>query len=344
MNFFNKVPSSFYKLLASITFLLVLIGVIRIFSYSTTPVTDDEKYGEYFREKYKIFSVNIPNDLNFSGEQVPLQDFEVRERIDREFLINTYWQSQTLLLAKRANRWFPVITPILKRNGIPEDFKYLMAVESGFTHGVSTKGAAGFWQFIPSTAEAYGLLINDEIDERYHVEKSTQAACRFLNESFKQFKNWTIVAASYNLGTNGMQRQLDKQKVSSYYDLLLNEETGRYIFRVLALKEILSRPDHYGFVVRKKDLYPSVPSTEITVDSTICDLTLFAEQQGLNYKLLKYFNPWLRSDKLTNPDAKKFRIRIPHKSVKNYDALMKLADEEVKAPALIEADTTSTVK
>lgn len=323
---FNRRPGRFIKLLISLATFLMLIGMLRIFSFAEKRTADDELYDKYFRDHYRIYAVNVPHDLNFAGEPVPMEDFEVRERLDREFLVNTYWQSQTLLLIKRSNRWLPQISRILKQNGIPDDFKYLAVAESGFQHNVSSKGAAGFWQFIPSTAEAYGLLINDEVDERYHFEKSTEAACRMFREAYQKFGNWTLVAASFNLGTNGLQRQIEKQKVNSYYDLLLNEETGRYVFRVLALKEILSNPNRYGFLVRKKDLYPPLPGKTVVVDSTISNLTQFAEQHQTNYKMLKVFNPWLRSDKLSNPDKRKFRIHIPNESVKNYKELIKEAE------------------
>lgn len=335
----QKVPGTVWKVMISMTFLFGTLGIVRLFNYSANSETNDDLYQKYFTNSYKVFSVNIPSDLNFAGEPVPLQDFEVRERIDREFLVNTYWQSQTLLLAKRANRWFPVITPILKRNGIPDDFKYLAVVESGFTHNVSGRGAAGFWQFIPSTAQAFGLVVNDEIDERYHVEKSTEAACQLLKEAHKTLGNWTLAAASFNIGINGLQRQLERQKASSYYDLVLNEETSRYVFRVLAMKEILGNPRRYGFIYRKKDLYPPLPSQNITVDTSITNLASFAEQVGINYKLLKYFNPWLRSDVLNNPDGKKYSIKIPHSSVKNYDALMKMAELEMSNPAIPVSDS-----
>ena len=318
-----------------------MLGIVRIFNFSAKLQTNDDLYQKYFTDSYKVFAVNIPADLNFAGEQVPLQDFEVRERIDREFLVNTYWQSQTLLLAKRSNRWFPVITPILKRNGIPEDFKYLAVVESGFMHGVSGKGAAGFWQFIPSTAQAFGLTVNDEIDERYHVEKSTEAACQLFKDAYQSLHNWTLVAASFNIGLNGIQRQMIRQKTNNYYDLLLNEETSRYIFRVLAMKEILGNPRRYGFIYRKKDLYPPIPSQTIHVDTSITDLAGFAEQVGINYKLLKYFNPWLRIDALNNPEGKKYALKIPHKSVTNYDALMRMADAEMAPAAIPVSDTLS---
>jgi hypothetical protein len=330
----KRLPGSFYKLLLAFTFLLVCLGVIRIFSFSSNKSDDDELYKKYFKNNYRIFSVNIPNDLNFCNEQVPIQDFEVRERIDREFLVNTYWQSQTLLFAKRANRWFPVIVPILKRYGVPEDFKYLALVESGFTLNVSPKGAAGFWQLIPGTAQSYGLVVNDEIDERYHLEKSTEAACKLLKEAHAQFKNWTLAAAAYNIGINGLARQLERQQATSYYDLLLNEETARYVFRILALKEILSNPREYGFIFRKKDLYPPIPTKTIQVDSSISNLANFAEQVGLNYKLLKYFNPWLRTEQLSNSEKLKYTLKLPLGSVKNYEDLIDSPENEKSLPAI----------
>lgn len=306
--------------------IFISLGVIRLFSFYTGIDSDDKQYEKYFQDHYRIYSVNIPHDLNFAGEEVPLEDFEVRERIDREFLVNTYFQSQTVLLAKRSNRWLPIIARILKKNGIPDDFKFLAVAESGFLHNTSPKGAAGFWQFIPSTAQAYGLIMNDEIDERYNPEKATEAACRFFKEAYAQFGNWTLTAASFNLGTNGMQKQIDRQNVKSYYDLHLNEETSRYIFRVLALKEILTNPQNYGFVLRKKDLYPPLPGSFQKVDSSITNLAAFAQSKGTSFKMLKYYNPWLRSDKLTLTDAKPFFLRIPHANVQNYELLLREAE------------------
>lgn len=327
-------PSAGWKILISLVFLFSLLGINRLFNYSARIETNDDLYQKYFNDNYKIFAVNIPADLNFAGEPVPLQDFEVRERIDREFLVNTYWQSSTLLLAKRANRWFPIITPILKRNGIPEDFKYLAVVESGFLHGVSSRGAAGYWQFIPGTAEAYGLRVDDAIDERYHVEKSTEAACKFFKEAYKNLQNWTLVAAAYNMGLTGVQRQLTRQQVKSYYDLLLNDETARYVFRVLAMKEILGNPRQYGFVFRKKDLYPQIPVKKVEVDTSIKNLPAYAEQLGLNYKLLKYFNPWIRTDELILKSGEKFILSIPDESVKDYNLLMRMADAEMPSSGI----------
>lgn len=323
---FVKIPGGFFKAIASLLLLLVVLGILRLFTFSGKVGSEDDLYQKYFKDHYRIYAVNIPHDLNFCGEAAPVEDFEVRERLDREFLVNTYWQSQTLLLIKRSNRWLPTISRILKKNGIPDDFKYLAVVESGFQLNVSPKGAAGFWQFIPSTAEAYGLVINDEIDERYHFEKATEAACKFFKESYKTFGNWTLVAASFNLGVTGMQKQLERQKVKSYYDLLLNEETGRYVFRVLAMKEILSNPDRYGFVLRKKDLYPSLPGKIMVVDTGITSLPAFAQSLGTNYKMLKYYNPWLKTDKLSNPEKRKYSLLIPSENAQNYKALVKEAE------------------
>jgi hypothetical protein len=299
--------------------IVLLAMVIELFSFSFSDKTMDNEYQQFFNKSYKVMSVLIPHNLNFAGERVPITDFSVHEAADREFSINTYWQSQTLLIEKRANRWFPIIEPILKKNNVPEDFKYIALVESQLTNVVSPQGATGFWQMIPATAKNYGLEINDEVDERYNVAKATQAACNYFNEAYKQFNNWTLVAASYNLGMTGVQAQLDKQKVKSYYDLLLTDETARYVFRILAMKSIITNPKSYGFTLRKKDLYPVIPTKKITVDSTIHNLADFALSQKINYKILKLFNPWLRNNALTNADKKKYEIEIPKNGVMVYD-------------------------
>lgn len=281
----------------------------------------DGQYIRDFKKGYRVFNIDIPHDLNFAGEQVPLNNFEVRENVDREFMINTYWQSQSILFLKRSNRWFKVIEPILKRNNIPDDFKYLAIIESGLTNATSKANAVGFWQFIDATARENGLQVDEEVDERYDVEKATQAACNYFNNAYEKYHNWTMVAAAYNMGTNGLNKQVDLQKVTNYYDLLLNSETSRYVFRILAAKEIMMHPKRYGFFVRKKDLYPVIPSKNIAVDSTITNLVDFAFKQELNYKILKVFNPWLRKNTLTNPDRKKYTIKLPVKGFENYDTL-----------------------
>jgi membrane-bound lytic murein transglycosylase D len=298
---------------------ILFLSFMKIFSYSLSDTGSDSDYDDYFNASYKVFSIHIPQNINFAGEKVPIKDFTVREAIEKELIINTYWQSQSLLLHKRANRWFPVIEPILKENGIPDDFKYISLIESQLTNVVSPQGAAGFWQIVAPTGRQYGLEITDEVDERYDVVKSTQAACKYFKDAHKQFKNWTLVAASYNRGMGGIQSAMNKQKAGSYYDLMLTEETARYVYKLLSMKEIISRPKVYGYLLRKKDLYPPVATKKIKIDTTINDLAAFAISQKINYKILKTFNPWLLDYKLTNPDKRKYIIEIPKTTVNIYD-------------------------
>lgn len=320
--FFNKVLpfiKSTKKYFIAVGCVILLISLFKVFTYSFSDNLSDAAYDDYFKASYKVFSVRIPKNLNFSGEEVPTMDFSVHEAMERELIINTYWQSQSLLLQKRANRWFPIIEPILKKNNIPDDFKYIALVESQLSNVVSPQGATGFWQIIESTGINYGLEITSEVDERYNVVKATEAACKYFNEAFKNFNNWTLVAASYNLGMGGVQAQMDKQKVKSYYDLALTDETARYVYRIIAMKEIISRPNVYGFTLRKKDLYPPLVTKKITVDSTINDIANFALQQKVNYKILKLFNPWLRTNTLKNDQKKKYTLEIPKGSMNIYD-------------------------
>ena len=262
-------------------------------------------------DAYSIVALPMPENLEFAGEKVPLEDPDVYERMDRELLVNTYWQSNALLLMKRANKYFPIIEPILKKNGIPEDFKYLAVIESGLTQAVSPARAVGFWQILEGTGKEYGMEINGNVDERYHIEKSTQVASDYLKKAKARFGDWTLAAASYNAGQYGVDKQLDRQKVSNYYDLLLGEETGRYIFRILALKEIMTHPEKYGFDISEDDLYSFIPTKKVKVDTVVNDFPDFAEKFGLNYKTLKIHNPWLRDDHLKNASKKLYYIDIP---------------------------------
>ncbi len=332
------------KYLFGVGAVLALLSIVKLFNYSLSDNLSDSDYEDYFNANYKVFSIRIPKNLNFAGEKVPITDFSVREAMERELVVNTYWQSQSLLLHKRANRWFPVIEPILKKNNIPEDFKYIALIESQLTNVVSPQGATGFWQFIESTATGYGMEINEEVDERYHVEKSTEAACKYFKEAYKIFNNWTLVAASYNLGMGGIQGQLNKQKVGNYYDLLLNEETARYVYRILAMKEIIGRPKVYGYMLRKKDLYPFIPTKKITVDSAIHDLADFAISQNINYKVLKLFNPWLRANSLSNADKKKYVIEIPKNGVQIYDMDGNYEDSDTTATDTSKFITASSIE
>ena len=272
---------------------------------------ENEAYIKHVNERYRIFSLPLPEKADFCGELAPLEQWDVAEKFDREMLVNTYWHSNTLLSIKRAYRWFPVIEPILKEQGIPDDFKYLALIESGFINATSPSGAVGFWQFLPETATQYGLEVNDEVDERYHVEKSTRAACAYFKDAYARFGSWSLVAASYNMGMGGVQKQADRQGSKDYYQLLLNEETARYVFRILAIKELMNNADKYGFVVRPTDLYTPLNSKTITLSQGVEDFAAYAQQNGINYKTLKLYNPWLRQSYLKNKSNKIYEIKIP---------------------------------
>lgn len=298
-----------------LTTALLMVAVIlgpQLFILSSDNVkSEDKTFQEKFNEDYRVYSLNIPEDLAFCAENVPVFDQDVRERLDRELLVNTYWQSNSMLYHKRASKWFPIIEPILKENGVPEDFKYLALVESGLTNVVSPAGAAGFWQLMKATGQEYGLEVNDEVDERYDVRKSTAAACKYLNEAHDKYGSWTLAAASYNMGMNGVDKQLKRQNAKSYYDLLLNDETSRYVFRILAAKEIIEHPTKYGFHYRLKDLYMPHETYTVKLDTAVKDLTDFAAKHKINYKILKIFNPWLRQSYLTNKSRKRYDIVLP---------------------------------
>lgn len=262
-------------------------------------------------KSYAVYALDIPKELSFAGEAVPMVDSEVFERVDREFLVNTYWQSNGLLLFKRANKYFPVIEPILKKNNIPDDFKYLAVIESGLQNVTSPAGAKGFWQIMRATGKELGLEVNSNIDERYHLEKATEAACVYLQRAKNKFGSWTLAASAYNAGNGKISKELDKQGVDNYYDLLLTSETARYVPRLIALKYILSNPETYGYHFDETHLYQPIETRSIIVDSTLNNLSSFAQDQGINYKQLKRHNPWLRQTTLNNTSRKKYEIKIP---------------------------------
>lgn len=253
----------------------------------------------------------MPAEINFAGEKAPLQIADVRERLDRELLVNANLHATTLLILKRANRAFPVIEPILKKYGVPDDFKYLAVIESGLVNVVSPAGARGVWQFMPDTGKEKGLEINEVVDERYHLEKSTEAACKYLLDAKNKFGSWTLAAASYNGGVGGVNKQITFQGVTDYYDLLLTEETSRYVFRILALKEIMQNPTKYNFNLKPADLYPVIPTKKVEVTASVPDLATFAKDNGINYKVLKIHNPWLRDRKLDVAAGKSYTLEIP---------------------------------
>lgn len=269
--------------------------------------------GVVFLSSSKNETEKFPTKIDFCGEEAPLHIPDVHDRLDRELVVNQYMHGSTILIIKRANRFFPIIEPILAKNNVPDDFKYLAVIESSLTNATSPSGAKGFWQFMPQTAKEKGMEVNDIVDERYHLEKSTQMACEYLIKAKEKFGSWTMAAASYNGGVNGLQKAVDQQMETNYYDLLLTDETFRYVFRILALKEIMQNKAAYGFNLTTEELYQPLKSKKIEVDSSITDLAKFAKNQGINYKELKLFNPWLRDKKLDNPTKKKYVLEIPIK-------------------------------
>ncbi|CAI8312769.1 MAG: Membrane-bound lytic murein transglycosylase D [Flavobacterium sp. SCGC AAA160-P02] len=297
----------------SIRFLSILsISILSILFFNAEYISVKE-IDKNTADTYNIKALKIPSNLTFSGEKVPTNRDDVKERMDRELLVNTYWQSNGLLLIKRAHKYFPVIEPLLEKYGIPNDFKYLAVAESGLQNNTSSAGASGFWQFLKSSAREYGLEVNSNVDERYNLEKATKVAADYLKKSKDRFGSWTLAAAAYNAGNSRIAKNLQKQQVDNYYDLLLNTETSRYIFRIVALKEVLSNPKKYGFEFQDEDLYRLAKTKVVTVDTVITNIASFAKGFNINYKELKLYNPWLRENKLNNKSRKLYEIKIPIK-------------------------------
>jgi membrane-bound lytic murein transglycosylase D len=291
---------------------ILLVGIICFGSglFIKGSLRYDDKQQQLIEQNIRSYSLPIPESVTFAGQKISLKEFDVRERFDRELLTNVYWQSQTILLLKRANRFFPTIESILKEQGMPDDLKYVALIESGLLNVNSPVGASGFWQFMDKTGKQYGLTINTEVDERYHLEKATYAACKYFKESYAVFNDWGLVAASYNMGIEGLRRQLKNQSGSSYYDLFLNTETSRYVFRILAMKEIAEKPQQYGFYIAKNHLYDPIPTMNLSVNYSIPDLAAWAIQFKTNYKTVKLLNPWLRSNTLTLKEGESVEITL----------------------------------
>ena len=252
----------------------------------------------------------VPMDLQFAGEQVPLDHPDVYERMDRELLVNTFWHSNSILMLKRAEKYFPIIEPILVSHGIPDDFKYLAVIESGLINATSPAGAKGFWQLMRATAREYGLEVNPNVDERLHLELSTNVACTYLKKAYDKFGSWTLSAAAYNAGRSRVARYLDYQQADNYYDLLFGEETGRYVFRILAAKLLFENPEVYGFDLSNQQKYTPQDIRLVDVDTAIVSLANFAEGFGMNYKELKLLNPWLLEPHLNNKSRKPYKIAV----------------------------------
>jgi membrane-bound lytic murein transglycosylase D len=297
--------------LKGVGFFLILLVLFSGFVFNTVGFTALKSYGE--APTYKVYALDLPDTLNFADEKISLSSPDLKERLDRELLVNTYWQSNMMLLLKRANKYFPTIEKILKEEGVPSDLKYLSVIESGLQNAISPAGAKGFWQIMRTTGKEYGLEVNSNVDERYHIELSTRMAAKYLKKAKNKFGSWTLAVASYNRGIRGIQRNLNQQKVENYFDLRLGKETSRYVFRVLAVKEIIENPMKYGYVYDHTDLYYPVPVRYHGLDTAISNLATFAKKMGVNYKILKIHNPWLLQNHLNNKSRKYYEIAIPEK-------------------------------
>lgn len=301
----------FIALSVAVVASLFFINADKSITKTNPTVTADSDSAKSTSDTYRTKALKIPNNLTFAGEKVELDKTDIRERIDRELLVNTYWQSNALLWFKRTNKYFPVIEPILKEKGVPDDFKYLSVIESDLRNVTSPAGAKGMWQMLKDAARENGLEVNSNVDERYHLEKATRAACDYLIAAKERLGSWTLAAAAYHGGNFGIEKRLKEQQVTSYYDVLAGENTERYIPRIIAAKEILSHPDKYGFEFDKEDLYELGTTYTVEVDTAITDIASFAKKYGTNYKELKMYNPWLRENKLNNKTRRLYEIKIP---------------------------------
>lgn len=291
---------------------LLSISIVSIIFYNAIYKAESDPKTQTHRT-YKIKALKLPSKLDLAGEKVPLEINDVKERMERELLVNTYWQSNGILLLKRAHKYFPILEPLLKKYNLPDDFKFLALAESGFTDETSSAGAAGIWHFMRATGKEYGLEINDNVDERYNIQKSTKTAAEYLRKAKENLGSWTLAAAAYNAGNYGISKRLEMQQVDNYYDAKLPNETERYVFRILALKEIISNPKKYGFIFDSEDLYTVEKTRTVKVDTVITNLALFAKKFGMNYKELKIHNPWLREHRLNNKSHKLYEIKVPTK-------------------------------
>ncbi len=296
--------------------IMLLLSIGFVFTILVSAGNQQDKIPEYEESGPVAVSWAIPDDVSFAGEVMPLQNFDTRESLDRELNATAYRHGSTLLTIKRAGRYFPEIEKILKEYGVPDDFKYLACAESDLSNVISPKGATGYWQIMEATGKESGMIINREVDERYDLDKSTRFACKYFLKAYEKYGSWTMAAASYNNGFSGLNEQVDIQKETNYYDLLLNEETARYIFRIVSLKLIMSEPSKYGFNIGPDEIYKPVPSREVKVDTAVTSFEQFARHFDTNYKILKFLNPWLRKPFLTNSEKREYLIRVPEKDAR----------------------------
>jgi len=292
---------------------LLFIGLIALLVYNIwDKLEEGKRLNIAYQAGIELTNITLPDSIDFCEEHVPLKEPDIREKLDEELHRNIDGKFGVQILMKRANRWYPKIEPILESYGIPDDFKYLVAIESAISNKESPVGAVGFWQFMELTGKEFGLEINEEIDERYDPLKSTVAACKFFKQAYERLNNWTLVAAAYNRGMSGIERELKKQKASSYYDLYLNKETSEYVYKIIAFKEVYVRPEKYNLTLKKRNLYLLEKIDYIEVTENVSDLVEFATQRGISYKQLKMSNPWLVGNSLTiEGKDKKYFIALP---------------------------------
>ncbi|MDX2172833.1 MAG: transglycosylase SLT domain-containing protein [Bacteroidota bacterium] len=310
-----------YKaILTSLFFFLFVFIYFILKIYVYPPLNNSISYS---LNNFNSNRINIPLNLNFCGEKIPANNFEIQQNLEKEFFNNAYWKSNATVLFNKAQKWFPYIEPILKQQGVPDDFKYLAVIESHLSNIVSPAGAAGFWQLVPNSARAYNLEVNQYVDERYDVEKSTVAACKHIKDAYAEFQNWTLAAAAYNMGIGGVKSALKKQNASDYFSLLLNSETKSFVYRILAYKTLFSSPAHFGIKKNKWNYYSKIPMQHIKVDSSITNLATFAKKLNCNKAVLKFYNPWLIQDVLHNPEKKVYIFNIPKNLNADYSAYIK---------------------
>ncbi len=298
-----------------VPYLMSLAAFVTVFLFGSFGKTPDFARGAQVPNGTAAFqevrAIKMPSSLDFCGEAVPLDNFDARERFDRELHDNAFKYGSMLQIFKLSGRIFPIIEPIMAENGIPQDFKYLAVAESALRDLTSPAGAKGVWQFMPATARQYGLVVNDEVDERMNLDKVTRAACKYLNDGFRRYNNWTLTAASYNAGMGGVSNNMVGQKGTDYYGISMSEETNRYVFRILAFKEIMRGAPNYGFFLDADDYYSALPTSLVEVAGGIANWGDFAQQYGCSYRQLKALNPWILANHLTNKERKQYLVRVP---------------------------------
>jgi len=314
-------PKKIDKPASVISIILFLIVFLVLYFFITLlfkkPQINDQTY---VNNNFNVFGLNIPQNLTFCDEQIPVDNFEIRNNLEKEFFTNEYWKNNSAILFNKIAKWFPYIEPILKAEGVPDDIKFIAVIESHLSNKVSSAGASGFWQLVPSTARNYGLIVNSQVDERLDVEKATHAACKLFKDAHARFNNWTLAAAAYNLGIGGIERALKAQNTDNYYDLLLNKQTGEFIYRLLAYKTLLSSPVHFGIKKTKIKYLPKIPIKVYVVDSSITNITFLAKKIKCSKAQIKLLNPWLTGNELDNPEKHKFSFRIPKNLNKDYSS------------------------